>query len=230
VLTHASGDSSKFAPMSSTVFTGESFLGEVMDAFSNREINNGEQQSLPVMAAANPSDEEFVATFKKISGPSPVVITLKLAKLCAAKKSFSAERLTLRKLKLSASKFSKYAQIGRDRRFDDPAVRRQLPAKAGYSILYALSLLDEEQWHRGFDGIITPRTTRAEVDALRTGIHTKKRARTRSESFFASVTIPKRATENDIADFRAALISLCEEKGFGAVFNAAETLTVSEGR
>ena len=35
------------------------------------------------------------------------VITLKSAALCAAKKSFSAEKLTLQKVKLSASKFSK---------------------------------------------------------------------------------------------------------------------------
>ena len=56
----------------------------------------------------------------------------------------------------------------------------------------------------------------------------KKGAQTKSESLLASVIIPEKATENDIADFRAALITLCEEKGFGAVFNATETM--AEGR
>ena len=113
----------------------------------------------------------------------------KLAALCAAKKSFSAEKLTLQKVKLSASKFSKYAHIGRDRRFDE--IRDQLPKKAGYSVLYAMSQLSDEQWQRGFDeGIINPRSSRSDIDAFRTGSLELKAARIQSVPFFAAVTIP----------------------------------------
>jgi hypothetical protein len=165
----------------------------------------------------NLSDEKFIAEFKRIRGPDPAAITLKLAALCAAKKSFSAEKSTLSKLKLTPSKFSKYAQIGRDRRFN--AIRNQLPKKAGYSVLYAMTQLSDEQWRDGFEnGIISPQSSRSEIDAFRTGVAREKASRSRSERYFAAVTIPPKTSAKDKDGFRAALISLCENVGFEAVF------------
>ena len=163
------------------------------------------------------TDERFIAEFKRISGPSALVKALKLAALCAAKKSFSTEKLTLQKVKLSASKFSKYARIGEDKRFDE--IRDQLPTKAGHSVLYAMSQLNDEQWQRGFDeGIINPRSSRSDIDAFRTGVSRTKAARIQSVPFFAAVTIPQKVRDQDKEQFRAAFISLCEEAGFEAVF------------
>ena len=192
-----------------------------MDMLINSETTNdpggGDDHFSLAETDSNLTDEEFIARFKKISGPSSHVITLKLAALCAAKKSFSAEKLALQKVKLSASKFSKYAQIGRDHRFDE--IRNQLPKKAGYSVLYAMSQLNNEQWQRGFDdGIINPRSSRSDIDAFRTGVSRAKAARNQSAPFFAAVTIPQKVRDQDKANFRAAFISLCEEAGFEAVF------------
>ena len=188
----------------------------------------GDDEISAAETARNLTDEKFIAEFKRASGPSPLTVTLKLAALCAAKKSFSAEKLTLHKVNLSKSKFSKYAQIGRDRRLD--GIRDRLPKKAGYSVLYAMSQLSDQQWKSGFDGrIINPRSSRSEIDAFRTGVPKKPPARNQPVQFFAAVNIPQNVNEKDKATFRQALVSLCEEVGFEAVFNANKTATVTVG-
>lgn len=181
--------------------------------------SGGGDQISPAKTDDSPSDEKFIAEFRRISGPSPLVKALKLALLCATKSSFSAERSTLRKLKLSKSKFSKYARIGGDRRLDE--LRSRLPDNAGYSVLYAMSLLNDEQWKRGFkDGIISPRSSRSEIDAFRTGVPVAgKTAPNPPVPFFAAVTIPDKVGDKAKEEFRAALIALCEGVGFEAVFS-----------
>jgi hypothetical protein len=181
------------------------------------DLGGGDDQTGYAEADGNLTDEKFVAAFRRISGPSDLNITLKLATLCAAKQFFSAAKLTLQRLKLNESKFSKYVQIGRDRRFDE--IRERLPEKAGYSVLYAMSQLNEEQWQRAITGgVINSRSSRSEIEAFRTGIPKKKPARNEAGPFFAGVKILKGTGDKDKEKFRADFISLCERAGFEAVF------------
>ncbi|MGX4802077.1 hypothetical protein [Bradyrhizobium guangdongense] len=167
------------------------------------------------------TDEEFIKKFRKLSGPSPLKTALSLAALCAAKTSFSAMGLTLKRVGLSSSKFSKYSQIGRDPRIEK--IKGQLPAKAGYSVLYALSRLTDDEWQRGFgEEIITPQSSRSEIEAFRTGVPRKSYARVERVPFFASVTVTESKSAKEIEKLRAALISLCEEFGCEAAFRTSE--------
>jgi hypothetical protein len=173
-------------------------------------------------------DQDFVRQFKQSLPDDPVAVTLRLAGLCAHKTQFADERNTLKEIRLSKSKFSKYSHIGRDSRIADLKIKKLLPRGAGYSLLYSISLLTDEQLEVGIcDGVIGPGTSRSKVEAFRTGkamSNTGGEQRRPSENF-AVVVAPASFTEMQKKNLSDALLALCEEYGCELTVTVPHTST-----
>jgi hypothetical protein len=156
------------------------------------------------------TDDKFVSQFNQVDAAA-LMSTLKKAKLCAQKVHFERRTRTLKQIGLSAAKFSKLVQIGRDTRFDDPAVQSLLPS--GFSVLYALSLLSDEQWKKALnEKLIFPTVTRSAVDRLRRGPLPKK-PRSLPAWLFLGISADKDMTPANKSRLEAAILKICEQEG-----------------
>lgn len=156
------------------------------------------------------TDDKFVSQFNQVDAAA-LMSTLKKAKLCAQKVQFEHRTRTLKQIGLSAAKFSKLVQIGRDTRFDDPAVQSLLPS--GFSVLYALSLLSDEQWQKALDEkLISPTVTRSAVDRLRRGPLPKK-PRPLPAWLFLGIFADKDMTPSHRSRLEEAILKICEQEG-----------------
>ena len=157
------------------------------------------------------TDDEFVSRFKQ-HHMDTLTTTLELAKLCAQKDDrFENPKETLKRIGFSAAKFSKYVQIGRCTRFDDPSVRPLLPSE--FTVLYALSQLSDEQWKKALDEkLISPTVTRSAVDRFRRGPLPKK-PRTLPAWLFLGISADKDMTPAHRSRLEEAILKICEQEG-----------------
>ena len=157
------------------------------------------------------TDDNFVSQFIQLDADA-LTSTLKKAKLCAQKNDrFENPKGTLKRIGFSAAKFSKYVQIGRCTRFDDPFVRSLLPSE--FTILYPLSQFSDEQWKKALDEkLISPTVTRSAVDRFRRGPLPKK-PRTLPAWLFLGISADKDMTPSHRSRLKEAILKICEQEG-----------------
>jgi hypothetical protein len=167
------------------------------------------------------TEQQFVNRIRKLD-QSNIEHVFEIAEVCAGVQEFKHKLGTLKEAGMSPSNFTKYLKIANDPRLPDSAIRDRLP-RGGFSVLYELTLFDDDQWAAAFSEPYGPlrvshKTTRREIQEFREGISMLKANRNMRprlpNQYFAGLITPADASEDQLANFRGALIALCEDHGF----------------